>query len=78
MLYKAHFLQIAQCALNNNDIQESNMKYTFIVLGFPREAFPIGLLHPVRNMAIEHPIFMQFSSVQEKCNHMASKITEVR
>ena len=44
MLYKANFLKIAQCALNNHDIQENNMKYTSIVLGFLREAFLIGLL----------------------------------
>ena len=30
MLYKAHFLKIAQCALNNHDIQENNMKHTSI------------------------------------------------
>ena len=46
MLYKAHFLKIGQCALNNHDIQNNNKKYTSIVLGFPKEAFPIGLLPP--------------------------------
>ena len=44
MMMMMIMMMIAQCALNDHEIQDHDMKYKSIVLGFPREAVLIGLL----------------------------------